>query len=67
MLLIVRVRLVHASDACSVVAKGQLGRGASSKVHQKAGPFAPPALPGLDARTALFDSHMLANRHGSLD
>src|SRR6266567_2487674 len=28
----------------------------SSKAHQKSGPFAPPALPGLDARTTLSDS-----------
>jgi hypothetical protein len=58
MLLIVRKRSAHASDPCSVAAKGQLGKGASSKVHQKSGPFAPEVLPGLDARAALFDSHM---------
>jgi putative SOS response-associated peptidase YedK len=28
----------------------------SSKAHQKSGPFAPPALPGLNARTTLSDS-----------
>ena len=28
----------------------------SSKAHQKSGPFAPPALPGLDAHTTLSDS-----------
>jgi hypothetical protein len=28
----------------------------SLKARQKAGPFAPPALPGLDARTTLSDS-----------
>src|SRR6266403_3789403 len=31
----------------------------SSKAHQKSGPFAPPALPGLNAPTTLSDS-----RHG---
>src|SRR4029450_5113408 len=31
----------------------------SSKAHQKSGPFAPPALPGLNAHTTLSDS-----RHG---
>ena len=30
----------------------------SSKAHQKSGPFAPPALPGLDARTTLSDSRL---------
>jgi hypothetical protein len=28
----------------------------SSKAHQKSGPFAPPALPGIDAPTAPSDS-----------
>ena len=31
----------------------------SSEAHRKSGPFAPPALPGLNARTTLSDS-----RHG---
>src|SRR6476620_3267991 len=31
----------------------------SSKVHQKSGPFPPPALPGFDGHTTLSDS-----RHG---
>jgi hypothetical protein len=30
----------------------------SSKAHQKSGPFAPPALPGLDAHTTLSDSRL---------
>src|SRR5216683_5874326 len=37
----------------------------SSKAHQKSGPFAPPALPGLNAPTTLSDSrhdHRLSRR-----
>jgi hypothetical protein len=30
----------------------------SAKAHQKSGPSAPPALPGLNARTTLSDSHL---------
>jgi len=32
----------------------------SSKAHQKSGPFAPPALPGIDARTTPSDSRLAA-------
>jgi hypothetical protein len=39
----------------------------SSKAHQKSGPFAPPALPGLNAPTTLSDSRQgrrLSRRRG---
>ena len=38
----------------------------SSKAHQKSGPFAPPALPGLDAHTTLSDSRQGCRRSATL-
>jgi hypothetical protein len=38
----------------------------SSKARQKSGPFAPPALPGLDARTTLSDSRHGCRLHATL-